>query len=153
MRDRGLILVCDGAELSVQGNSSVNFLSAMVEIYLSDNGAQISFVKRLAIRPFKWLRFIMFWFVATCLQRQMNLQSTTTLTSHRLLMPHTTTRPGVSFFLHSRLFIIPISKGIYLRGPQLFTRANDFYCAHGTLPRFQNGCHATRWGVLRRHRR
>ena len=138
-------------------------ISAMVEIYLSDNVAEIflsvplSDVKRLAIRPFKWLRFVMF---CICGARG-DLSATpdgppvnydTDIASFADATYYYKARG--ERFSHSRCLYNSIFRGIHLCGPQLFKRANDFYWAPSTPPpppRFQNGRHATRWGALRHH--
>jgi hypothetical protein len=137
----------------------------MVEIYLGLREDQIRFlsiplrdVQRLAFRPFKWLRFVVF---CTCGAKG-QLSATpngppvdydagiTSLTDDDKYYYDTA---GGKFFECKMTCgsTIPISRDIHLRGPLLFRRKDDICCAHHTQDKFQNGDRDTRWAVLRRH--
>jgi len=137
----------------------------MVEIYLTVHGDQIRFVsvplrdiRRLAIRPFKWLLFAMFCICGAKGQLYVTSDSDGPLVDYDAGITSLTDDDiwlGVSFFYTQDEIgsTTPISRHIHLHGPLLFKRINVIYWGHATPLKFQKGRHGTRWGVLHRHRR
>jgi hypothetical protein len=103
----------------------------MVEIYLNVDGSQHSFlsiplddVRRLSIRPFKWLRYVLYCICGACGDLSVSQggppvdYDSTELLADDVIYFY---EPSGRFFLHVRSFpTTHFSRALYLRGLRRF---------------------------------